>query len=98
MITHEQLKSERHSCRCAGRRGNNRALCRVCGGAGRVNGGDDMIGVLIAVSGVVAGWEAHKWFEHESLNRRYRKSVRIAARSYKRRRPRKVYTAGDDYA
>ena len=38
-----------------------------------------MIGVLIAVSGVVAGWEAHKWFEHESLNRRYRKSVRIAA-------------------
>ena len=26
-----------------------------------------MIGVLIAVSGVVAGWEAHKWFEHESL-------------------------------
>lgn len=57
-----------------------------------------MIGVLIAVSGVVAGWEAHKWFEHESLNRRYRKSVRIAARSYKRRRPRKVYTAGDDYA
>ena len=57
-----------------------------------------MIGVLIAVSGVVAGWEAHKWFEHESLNRRYRKSVRIAARSYKRRRPRKVDTAGDDYA
>ena len=61
-----------------------------------------MIGVLIAVSGVVAGWEAHKWFEHESLNRRYRKSVRIAARSYKRRRnngsPRKVHTAGDDYA
>ena len=61
-----------------------------------------MIGVLIAVAGVVAGWEAHKWFEHESLNRRYRKSVRIAARSYKRRRnngsPRKVHTAGDDYA
>ena len=57
-----------------------------------------MIGILIAVSGVVAGWEAHRWFEHESLNRRYRKSVRIAARSYKRRRTRKVYTAGDDYA
>lgn len=64
----------------------------------RGDGGDGMIGVLIAVSGVVAGWEAHKWFEHESLNRRYRKSVRIASRSYKRRRPRKVYTAGDDYA
>ena len=61
-----------------------------------------MIGILIAVSGVVAGWKLHKWFEHESLNRRYRKSVRIAARSYKRRqsngRPRKVHTAGDDYA
>ena len=44
-----------------------------------------MIGILIAVSGVVAGWKLHKWFEHESLNRRYRRSVRIAARSYKRR-------------
>lgn len=58
-----------------------------------------MIGILIAVaSGIVAGWKLHKWFEHESLNRRFRKSVRIAARSYKRRRPRKVHTAGDDYA
>lgn len=61
-----------------------------------------MIGILIAVSGVVAGWKLHKRFEHEDTNRRYRKSVRIAARSYKRRqnnhRPRKVYTAGDDYA
>lgn len=62
-----------------------------------------MIGILIAVaSGIVAGWKLHKRFEHESLNRRYRKSVRIAARSYKRRqrngRPRAVRTAGDDYA
>lgn len=61
-----------------------------------------MIGMLIAVSGIVIGWKLHKWFEHESLNRRYRKSVRIAARSYKRRqdndRPRTVRTAGDDYA
>ena len=74
----------------------------MCCGADRINGGDDVTGILIAVSGVIAGWEAHKWFEHESLNRRYRKSVRIAARSYKRRRnngsPRKVHTAGDDYA
>lgn len=61
-----------------------------------------MIGMLIAVSGIVAGWKLHKWFEHESLNRRYRRSVHIAARSYKRRRsngrPRTVRTAGDDYA
>ena len=61
-----------------------------------------MIGMLIAVSGIAIGWKLHKWFEHESLNRRYRKSVRIAARSYKRRqingRPRTVRTAGDDYA
>lgn len=61
-----------------------------------------MMGILIAISGVVAGWKLHKWFEHESLNRRYRKSVRIAARDYKRRqnnrRPRNVRTAGDDYA
>ena len=62
-----------------------------------------MIGILIAVaSGIAIGWKLHKWFEHESLNRRYRKSVRIAARSYKRRQnngsPRKVHTAGDDYA
>lgn len=62
-----------------------------------------MIGILIAVaSGIVAGWKLHKRFEHESLNRRFRKSVRIAARDYKRRqnnrRPRTVRTAGDDYA
>lgn len=61
-----------------------------------------MIGILIAVSGVVAGWKLHKWFEYKSTNRRFRRSVRIAARSYKRRqsngRPRTVRTAGDDYA
>lgn len=61
-----------------------------------------MIGILIAVSGIVIGWKLHKWFYQQSLNRRYRKSVRIAARSYKRRqsngRPRTVRTAGDDYA
>lgn len=60
-----------------------------------------MIGMLIAVSGVVTGWKLHKWFEHEDTNRRFRKSVRIAARDYKRRknnrRPRTVRTAGDDY-
>ena len=57
-----------------------------------------MIGVLIAVSGVVAGWKLCTIAQRANLNRRYRKSVRIAARSYKHRRPRKVYTAGDDYA
>lgn len=61
-----------------------------------------MIGMLIAVSGIAIGWKLHKWFYHESLNRRYRKSVRIAAHSYKRHqsngRPRKVHTAGGDYA
>ena len=72
----------------------------MCGGADRADGGDDgLTGILIAVaSGIAIGWKLHKWFEHEILNRRYRRSVRIAARSYKRRRPRKVYTAGDDYA
>lgn len=62
-----------------------------------------MIGVLIAaVSGILIGWKLHKRFEHLSLNRRYRRSVHIAARGYKRRqnngRPHKVHTAGDDYA
>lgn len=56
----------------------------------------------IVVVSIAIGWELHKWFEHLILNHRYRKSVRIAARSYKRiqcnGRPRKVYTAGDDYA
>lgn len=60
-----------------------------------------MTGILIAVSGIAIGWKLHKWFEHEDTNRRFRKSVRIAARSYKHRkdnrRPRTVRTAGDDY-
>ena len=74
----------------------------MCGGAGRVNGGDDVTGILIAVSGVIAGWKLCTIAQRADLNRRYRRSVRIAARSYKRRRnngsPRKVHTAGDDYA
>ena len=62
-----------------------------------------MIGVLIAaVSGILIGWKLRVLAQRADLNRRYRKSVRIAARSYKRRqsngRPRKVHTAGDDYA
>ena len=60
MKTHEQLKSKRHSCRCAGRRGNNRALRRVCGGADRTNGGDDGMNdvasvILACASSAVAG-------------------------------------------
>ena len=76
----------------------------MCGGAVDAVGGDDgmiafTIGGLVGVGfGIAIGWKLHKWFEHESLNHRFRKSVRIAARSYKRRRPRKVHTAGDDYA
>lgn len=61
-----------------------------------------MTGILIAVSGVIAGWRLHKRVEYKDRNKRFRKSVRIAARSYKRRhtngRPRTVRTAGDDYA
>lgn len=62
-----------------------------------------MIGILIAVaSGVIAGWKLCTIAQRANLNRRYRRSVRIAARSYKRRqdngRPRTVRTAGDDYA
>lgn len=61
-----------------------------------------MTGILIAVSGVIAGWKLCTIAQRADLNRRYRKSVRIAARSYKRRRNngilRKVHTAGDDYA
>lgn len=62
-----------------------------------------MIGILIAVaSGIAIGWKLHKRVEYKDRNKRFRKSVRIAARSYKRRqdngRPRTVRTAGDDYA
>lgn len=74
----------------------------IAGGADRTDGGDDVTGILIAVSGVIAGWKLCTIAQRANLNRRYRRSVRIAARSYKRRqdngRPRTVRTAGDDYA
>ncbi|MGM9630628.1 hypothetical protein [Butyricicoccus sp.] len=61
-----------------------------------------MIGMLIAVSGIAIGWKLCVLAQRVDLNRRYRRSVHIAARGYKRRqnngRPRKVHTAGDDYA
>lgn len=57
-----------------------------------------MIGIAIAaICGAVAGWWVHKKIERIRFSRRYRRSVRICARSNKRKRPRKVVTAGDDY-
>ncbi|MGM9630037.1 hypothetical protein [Butyricicoccus sp.] len=58
--------------------------------------------VAAVASGIVAGWKLREHAQRADLNRRYRRSVHIAARGYKRRqnngRPRKVHTAGDDYA
>lgn len=60
MITHEQTESKRPRRHCTGRRGNNRILCRMCGGADRINGGDDgmndVVSVILAcASSAVAG-------------------------------------------
>ena len=77
------------------------------GAVDAVRGDDGMIaftiGGLVGVSfGILAGWKMCARHDHKDFNKRFRKSVRIAARSYKRRqnngRPRKVHTAGDDYA
>lgn len=58
-----------------------------------------MIGITIAaICGVAAGWWAHKKVERIQFSRQYLRSVRICARSNKRKKPRKVVTAGDDYA
>lgn len=56
------------------------------------------IGALI---GICIGYELPRYINNKISNRRFRKSLRIAMRSYKRRQknvsPRKVHTAGDDY-
>ncbi|MDO5785555.1 MAG: hypothetical protein Q4P20_10890 [Eubacteriales bacterium] len=52
---------------------------------------------IAAICGAVAGWCLCKKVERIRFSRRYRRSVRICARSNKRKRPRRVVTAGDDY-
>ena len=59
-VTHEQTEPERPRRRCTGRRGNNRILCRMCGGVVRGDGGDDgmndVVSVILAcASSAVAG-------------------------------------------
>lgn len=58
-----------------------------------------MVSITIAaICGAAVGWWAHKKIERIRFSRQYRRSVRICVRSNKRKKPRRVITAGDDYA